>query len=357
MNMNELLSASPQILDCTLRDGSYEIDFQFSSNDTAVLCKKLEKANIKVIEVGHGVGLGASESGYGNAAATDEEYMKAAASNVKESAWGMFCIPGIATLDHISMLADYGASFVRIGTNVEDYHSSEKFIKFARQKGLFICSNFMKSYTSSYSDFARIAQYTTDYGSDLIYIVDSAGGMLPSEVQGYAEAVWALNKEIKLGFHGHNNLGLAVANSLLSYNLGFSLIDTSISGLGRSAGNAPTEQLISAIVRSKGDIKIDPIDILDIYEDEIKCFSETNIDTLETVSGLALFHSSYLSIIEKYSKIYRVDPRRLIIDLCTINRTEAPEDLVEKLAKKISEKYSSRAWRRYYKSSDINEQK
>ena len=97
--------ATPEILDCTLRDGSYANNFSFTSADTAVICRRLEKAGIKLIEVGHGVGLNASNVGHGRATQTDEEYMEAAAGAVKDARWGMFCIPGIARLEDVDLAA------------------------------------------------------------------------------------------------------------------------------------------------------------------------------------------------------------------------------------------------------------
>src|SRR5205823_1479586 len=96
---------SPRILETTLRDGSYAIDFQFTARDTELICRELERAGFDLIEVGHGIGLGADEAGKGDAAESDESYMRAAASALERARWGMFCIPGIATLRHLDLAA------------------------------------------------------------------------------------------------------------------------------------------------------------------------------------------------------------------------------------------------------------
>ena len=77
------------------------INFQFTARDTAIIAGKLDEAEFELIEIGHGVGLGASEAGYGQAAETDEGYMEAAASAVKRAKWGMFCI--CLALQHSTM--------------------------------------------------------------------------------------------------------------------------------------------------------------------------------------------------------------------------------------------------------------
>jgi isopropylmalate/homocitrate/citramalate synthase len=120
---------NPTILDCTLRDGSYVIDFQFTKEDTFIIASNLCEAGFEYIEVGHGVGLGASKKGFDVAAATDEEYCKATVDAIGDKAkWGMFCIPGVAKLEDLEMAIDYGMNFVRVGTDVNKVNESEKFI-------------------------------------------------------------------------------------------------------------------------------------------------------------------------------------------------------------------------------------
>src|SRR5436190_22014718 len=118
----------PDILEVTLRDGSYLIDFQFTSEDTANIAAALEGVGFRWIEVGHGLGLNASQAGKGMAAATDEEYMKAAAGAIETAKWGMFFIPRIGRGDDIRLAADHGMSFLRIGTNVTEADQAKPFI-------------------------------------------------------------------------------------------------------------------------------------------------------------------------------------------------------------------------------------
>lgn len=128
-----------QIMDVTLRDGSYALNFQFTANDTIAIAKALENAGVMLIEVGHGVGLGASKAGYGDAAETDEAYLQAAAKTLTKAKFGMFCIPGIATLEDIDMAADYGMGFIRIGTNVTEIADSKVYIEHAKKRNACKC--------------------------------------------------------------------------------------------------------------------------------------------------------------------------------------------------------------------------
>jgi len=325
-----------KLLETTLRDGSYAINFQFSARDTSTLCKALEQAGIELIEIGHGVGLRASQSGHGTALETDEAYLKAAADVCKKAQFGMFCIPGIARVEDVDMSADLGAKFIRIGSNVTEVRDSEPFIARARKRGLFVCANFMKSYASEPAEFAELAELSWKYGSQVVYIVDSAGGMLPHDVERYVDAI-RRRCDAPIGFHGHNNLGLGVANTLRAVELGAAIIDTSLQGLGRSAGNASTEMTVLALQRMNVDLKIDALAVLDAGEKYIRpLMRRSGVPSLDVVSGYAQFHSSYMSVIHKYSSKYGVDPRKLIINLCAVDRVNAPPELVERLAKELT---------------------
>ena len=330
---NTLQMNAPKILDCTLRDGSYVIDFQFTAADTENIARALDEAGFQYIEVGHGIGLGASEQGKNIAAATDIEYMQAASKAVKRGKWGMFCIPGIAKLDHLREAADQGMDFVRIGTNVSEVDSSAPFIALARKLGIEVYANFMKSYVLSPLEFAHLAARSADFGAEMVYLVDSAGGMLPSEVRAYAQTMRNEAPNVALGFHGHNNLGLAVANSLVCAEEGVAMVDTSLQGFGRSAGNTPTEQLLSALVRSGYDVDVDPVKAMHLGEILIRPRIERRgLCSLDVAAGLAQFHSSYMPAILSAAKRHRVDPRVLIIELCHHDKVNAPKDLIDQIA-------------------------
>ena len=326
------------ILDTTLRDGSYAIDFQFTAQDTAIIAKGLEDAGVEIIEIGHGVGLGASEKGYGKAAETDEDYLKAAAGVLTKSKFGMFCIPGIATLEDVDMAADLGAGFIRIGTNVTEVEKSKEFVARAKKHGLYVSANFMKSYVMPPKEFAQLAIQTQEYGSDILCVVDSSGGMLPSELRSYFESVQEVC-DIPLGFHGHDNLGLAVAHSLSAIEMGAALVDTSLQGFGRSSGNAATELLVAGLNRMGIDTGTDMLMLMDMGEKYIKPLIRGNgMSSLDIITGYAQFHSSYMGTIRKYASKYNIDPRLLIIKVCERDKVNAPEEMVEEVAAGISVK-------------------
>ena len=339
-----------KILDCTLRDGSYANNFQFTADDTRNIVQGLEEAGVTLIEVGHGVGLGASEKGFGVAAETDESYLEATADVIKEANWGMFCIPGIADLSHLDMAADYGMKFVRIGTTFDKYKEMFPFIDKAKKHNMYICCNFMKSHLASPKTFAEYAKRVNDYGSDVIYLVDSSGGMLPNEIEAYIKEVKKKSDKITLGFHGHNNIGLGVANSLVAQSLGVKIIDVSLQGFGRSAGNTPSEQFLSALLRQKIDTDINLLEIMDLGEQFIQpLICTAGISSIDTVLGLTLFHSSHMPIIKRQSAKYRVDSRELIISISSNNLDSITEEKIEEHAKILAFRGNKGHWKAIYK--------
>ena len=326
-----------KLMDCSLRDGSYVVNFQVSASDTAKIGGAIDELGMPYIEVGHGIGLGATENTKFKAASSDLEYLRAADQAIKTSKWGMFCIPGIASLDDLRLAADNGMDFIRIGTNVERAEDAIPYIELAKKLGLEVFANYMKSYVMPPKDFGILARRAyCDFGVDAVYIVDSAGGMLPAELCQYIRACKD-SSDVSLGFHGHDNLGLSVANSLLCIEEGVEIIDTSFQGLGRSSGNAPTEKIIAAVERLGYTTGIDLLKALHVSEKYIREYVvRKGICSLDVIAGYAKFHTSYMPLIISISKEYQIDPRELIVKLCDIDKSNAPENLLRELAKKMS---------------------
>tara|TARA_X000000950_G_scaffold288486_1_gene405495 strand:- start:1836 stop:2900 length:1065 start_codon:yes stop_codon:yes gene_type:complete len=345
----------PRILDCTLRDGSYVNNFSFSIEDTYNITKKLSKAGIDYIEIGHGLGLGASSKTKFKSKYSDFDHMNSV-KFLKKANWGVFCIPGIASKEDIKKALSYKPKFIRVGSNLEDYKHQEEFIKIIKRKKILVCSNLMKSYTLSPKKFAKIAVKMKNMGADIIYLVDSAGGMTQDQVKEYFYETKKINNKIKLGFHGHDNIGLANVNALTAYKIGYDIIDCSLQGMGRSAGNTVLEQFIANLIKQKKLTKVNFLKILDISQKEIVQKQKYNkIDSLDLIMGLSLFHSSYVDIIKKISIKYKVDPRKLIISCSQINIKETNEKIATRCAKILS-KEKNNTWKYFYKRYLCGEQ-
>ncbi|MFH1282525.1 MAG: 4-hydroxy-2-oxovalerate aldolase [bacterium] len=329
------MSRSIDILECTLRDGSYAIDYQFTAEDTAIISAGLEAAGFKFIEIGHGLGFSASSAKHGFAAENDEDYIIAAKNTLRKARFGMFCIPGTANLRDIGIAAKHGMGFIRIGVNVTEIEKAEPFIKKAKNAGMLVFSNLMKSYAVTPKEFAHKVKLAYQYGADVICVVDSAGGMLPNDVREYITVV-KNETDARIGFHGHNNLHLAEANAIEAVNAGASIIDTSLLGMGRSAGNAQTELMVILLEKLGFNTGIDLYQTLDLGEKVIKpIVGEHGVDSISAIVGAAQFHSSFMKIVNKVSKIYSVDIRQLITEVSKIDRINVTEELASRVAQKL----------------------
>ena len=326
----------PDILEVTLRDGSYLIDFQFTAEDTATIAGALEGIGFRWIEVGHGLGLNASQSGKGMAAATDEEYMEAAAQALQHAKWGMFFIPGIGREEDIRLAATYGMSFLRIGTNVTETAQAEPYIALAKELGLTVSYNAMKSYAVSPAEFGAVVAQAHSWGADIACLVDSAGSMDPDSVAAYLRAAKAESPS-PLGYHGHDNLSLAMANTLRAIEEGVVLVDSSLQGMGRSAGNTVTEVLVAILQRRGALPHIDLKAAMDVGQGLIQpLLGKRGVDPMAVTGGLASFHSSFTGKVQRYARKHNVDVRDLIVRLCQEDQVSAPDELLERLSHELA---------------------
>jgi len=333
------VKAAISILDCTLRDGSYAVNQQFTSDDTARICLALEECGVRQIEIGHGVGLGASGERFGVAAATDEQYIEAAASVLKHASFGAFFIPGIGTDQHLKYARQHGMKFIRIGTNVAEYHNARHSIEYARELGFEVSYNPMKSYLATPTELLAIVRNAVAWGAQAAYVVDSAGSLLPSEVREYV-AVLTNDLDIPIGFHGHNNLLLAIANCLAAYEGGGTLFDGTLQGLGRSGGNAQTEILAYIFSKKNVSTGLDVMRLLEAGEKLIRPLmkgQETGSSSLNVVIGMGGFHSSYLPRIQKAAERFDVDLKHLILEVCQHDRVDPSQALIDRVAADLAQ--------------------
>ena len=237
-----------KIIDTTIRDGSYAVDFKFSCKDVKDLVEKSRRIGIEYIEIGHGQGLNASSDEHGFSLQSDEEYMDAAREVAGDCKLGMFCIPGIARIDDVRKAKEHGMDFLRIGVTVQGFNEARPFIDQCKSEGLEVFVNFMKTPTALPKEFGEASANAYKSGARCVYIVDSAGSMSESDIGKYITAARE-KSDVELGFHGHNNMGLAVGNTIYCITEGMEFVDCTFQGLGRSLGNAPLEQVVMLLER------------------------------------------------------------------------------------------------------------
>jgi 4-hydroxy 2-oxovalerate aldolase len=320
-----------------LRDGSYAIDYTFTAKDTFTICKKLQEAGFDQIEVGHGTGIGSSENGPDPAVESDEAYLKAAAEALDVSKFGMFFLPQFGRRHHLDMGRDYGMDFIRIGTDVTHIAKGKEYVEYAKKKGYYVSYNLLKSYAVTPKEYGEHAAEVASWGSDIVVVVDSAGCMLPVEVRAYIEA-GKENIDCPIGFHGHNNLQLAVANILAAVEAGVDCVDTTLRGMGRSAGNAQTEVVIPLLKRM-GVLMydIDEFLCMDAGTDYIEPIMPpaAGTDPTSLVLGLGRFHSSFLPLINKRAEEFGIDSKRLALAVGNVNCVDVTDELIVEVAHKL----------------------
>jgi 4-hydroxy-2-oxovalerate aldolase len=329
------------ILECTLRDGSYAIDYQFTAHETETVTRALSDAGFKWIEVGHGVGLGASEKGIGEAKETDLDYIRAGKRAVdgSDSIIGSFFIPGIGEARHLDTAREAGLDLVRIGTNITEYKTAEASVKYAKSLGFLVSVNLMKSYAVDSNAFAETCRAVGEFGVDFVVLVDSAGGMLPDEITEYSEkALDAI--DIPLGFHGHNNFHLAIANCLSARKAGVRILDVSLRGMGRSAGNAQTEILITLLEKIGEPTGIDLLKTLDIGQNIIAPLmpAQKGVDDVDVATGAGKFHSSFLPKVVQIAQKMNVDLRELIMRVGDADMVHPDDELIMDLAQELAKR-------------------
>ena len=327
-----------EIFDVTIRDGSYAVDFQFNREDVRFLYPLLERIGFRYIEIGHGLGLDASSKA-GVAAATDDDYLAVAAACRTTSKFGTFFIPGIGDRDSLRRAREeYGMDFVRIGRDADKIQEHVDVIAYAKELGFEVMCNFMKSYTITPAQFAATSKTLVEAGADVIYVVDSAGGMIPSEVGPYFRA---LRDEVgvRTGFHAHNNLELAVANSLTAMENGCTLIDCSVGGLGRSAGNTRTELMIPALKSMGVPSDYDFLEVMRVWEHVIApIIKRRELGPTQVAGGYALVHSGLMAPFRELAERLDLRLEALLTAWADATRVGGGEADLEALAQSLSER-------------------
>lgn len=333
------MNRTVKIMDVTLRDGSYAYNFNFSLAQQKAITSGLEELGLEYIEIGHGMGLNASSPQNGVALHSDEEYLRTAQKSLKKAKYGMFCIPGIARLEDVDKAAEFGAGFIRVGINVTDLNKAEDYVKRAKNNNLIVMVNFMKSYAKSPIYVAEQVVKAESFGADYVYIVDSAGYMMPSDIEEYFGEVRS-KTDVKLGFHGHDNIGLALANTLRAAELGFDIVDCTLQGMGRSAGNTSTELFAICAQRQGYDLGIDIPQILNLSKKYVYPL-HNRYNNIDVMCGVVGMHTGFLGSIYKISGKYGINPMILMQEYSKYSQLHMDIEVLDQMAQSMPEDIES----------------
>lgn len=321
--------------DMTLRDGMHPKRHLMTLDQMKSIACGLDAAGVPLIEVTHGDGLGGSSVNYGFPAHTDEAYLGAVIPQMKQAKVSALLIPGIGTVDHLLMAKDLGVGTIRVATHCTEADVSEQHINKARALGLDTVGFLMMAHMASPEKLVSQALLMESYGANCIYVTDSAGYMLPDDVTARMTAVrHAIKPETELGFHGHHNMAMGIANSIAAVAAGANRIDAAAAGLGAGAGNTPMEVFIAVCARMGIETGVDVFKIQDVAEDLVVPIMDhiIRIDRDSLTLGYAGVYSSFLLFAKRAGAKYGVPARDLLVELGRRGMVGGQEDMIEDTA-------------------------
>jgi 4-hydroxy-2-oxovalerate/4-hydroxy-2-oxohexanoate aldolase len=321
--------------DNCLRDGMHPKQHQISVEQMVKIACALDEAGVALIEVTHGDGLGGASVNYGFPAHTDEEYLQAVVPRMKRSRISALLIPGIGTVDHMRQVYDCGVRCIRIATHCTEADVAEQHIGQARKLDMDTVGFLMMAHMLEPRELAQQAKQMESYGANVVYCTDSAGYLLPDDVAVRVRALRDILKpETEVGFHGHHNLSMGVANSLAAVEMGATRIDGSAAGLGAGAGNTPLEVFAAVAHRMGVDTGVDLYRLMDVAEDLIVPLMDKpiRVDRDSLTLGYAGVYSSFLLFAQRAGKKYGVSARDILVEMGRRKAVGGQEDLIEEVA-------------------------
>ncbi len=317
------------INDSTLRDGQHAVKHQLTAVQLRSYATAADKTGVAIVEVGHGNGLGASSYQVGRAALSDEAMLTTVRESLQNSKMGVFMLPGWGTSADLSKALACGTDVVRIGTHCTEATLAERHLGWLREQGAEAHAVLMMSHMATPAELAEQAELLVGYGAQAVGIMDSAGSLLPQDVTARIAAM-RMQVEVPLIFHAHNNLGMAVANSVAAAQAGAGIIDGCARGFGAGAGNTQLEVLIPVLERLGYNTGIDLyhfLDAADLAAQELMVVPPM-IDSLGIVSGLAGVFSGFKNPVLNHAGSAGVDARDVFFELGRRQVIAGQEDLI-----------------------------
>jgi 4-hydroxy-2-oxovalerate aldolase len=329
-------SSGIRIVDTTLRDGSHAIAHQFQVDHVRTIAAALDRAGVWAIAVGHGDGLGASSLQYGRPLHSDAELLRAAAEVVQRAEIAVAILPGIGTKRDLTEARDAGATVARISTVCTEADIGLQHHGLARELGMTAHTHLNTAHLLDPAGLAEQARIVADAGSTGVFIVDSAGAFLTDQVRRSVAAMRnAVPDDVAIGMHEHNNLSLAVANSVAAIEEGATLVDVSLAGLGAGGGNCQTEALVAVLEKMGIATGIDLWTLQDVADDVVRAQvmrRRIEVDRLTATMGYASVPASYLLHAVRAAEHFKLDPRDIIVELGRRQVVVGQEDMILGLA-------------------------
>ncbi len=323
------------IQDVSMRDGMHALRHQAKPERVADIAAALDAAGVDAIEVTHGDGLSGSSFNYGFGSNSDLEWIEAAAAVVKNARITALLVPGIGLARDLVDAKKAGATSVRIATHCTEADVSRQHIGVARDQGYDTACFLMMSHMIAPDALLQQALLMESYGAECVYVVDSAGAMLPDDVTVRVTALRkGLKAETEVGIHTHENLHHGVANAVAGVRAGAARVDGSLAGLGAGAGNAPIEALIAVFDRLGIKVNADFAKLSAAADDLVRPLMDrpVRVDRESLMLGYAGVYSSFLRHAEKAARDYGVPATDVLVELGQRKMVGGQEDMIVDVA-------------------------
>jgi 4-hydroxy 2-oxovalerate aldolase len=336
-----------RITDSTLRDGSHAMRHRFTEEQVRAVVHALDGAGVEVIEVSHGDGLGGSSFNYGFSLVDEMALIRAAVAEATAARIAVLLLPGVGTVADLRRAQEAGATVARIATHCTEADVSVQHFAAARDLGMETVGFLMLSHRLDPAGLARQARIMVDAGAQCVYVVDSAGALVLSDAQARVQAlIAAIGHDAQVGFHGHQNLSLGVANSVLACQAGATQIDGALCALGAGAGNAPTEVLAATFSRLGIATGVDVDGVLAAAEEVRKLSAAVQIplpwmDRSSVVQGYAGVYSSFLLHAQRAAERYGVPAHAILQRVGEAGYVGGQEDMIIDVALRLQEEMAS----------------
>lgn len=331
------------ITDMTLRDGMHSVAHQFTPEEMARVASALEAAGVDNVEASHGDGLAGASYNYGFPAASDEEYLRAVSAVLRRSKLAVLLIPGIGTQEDLRMARENSAQVVRVATHCTEADVAAQHIRLARQLGMQAVGFLMMAHMLEPEELVKQARLMESYGAEVVYITDSAGALLPDGVRARVAAVREAVK-CDVGFHAHNNLGVAISNTIVAIEEGAGVVDACLCGFGAGAGNAQLEVLVAVLNKLGYRTGVDLYRAMDAAEEVARPLQRRPqvIDRAALSLGYAGVYSSFLLHSFRASQRFGVDARDILMELGRRKIVGGQEDMIVDVAVELAKRLGTR---------------